>query len=259
MASIRAHLDAVGGAQVLCFEMGLRVLRDSPDLTRSPLPVGIAGVERAVRGDGQVVGLIHPRFVDPNGRRSRTGRYAKDIVAGIIGDEHHPRRREPDAIARAGGRERDEDLRVAVRRDAGNGLGVFQTDAIKGPRSVARWALDASGESARGQGGRVPEFSVRCDSQKTAQTSDGSCDCLEPALGPIAVGRGGIAGIEVCHVWRRFRETVGVLPWVVDSALDGAKVARPSTRLKVPTETNSAEDLENGTPPDPFLRVVAPD
>ena len=126
--------------------MALAVRGDPPDLTRAGFPVRVAGVQRAVLGDGEIVRLVHRRVVNEDGNRTGGRIDTEHVVAGVVGNEHDPLWIEPDAIPSALFGKCDEEFRAAVRRHAPDVPGFTETDAVQDAGAVAGGAFDAAGE-----------------------------------------------------------------------------------------------------------------
>jgi len=105
--AVRTQVDAVGRAEPLREEHDGAVGVDPPELPRAGLPVRVAGVERAVGGDREVIGLVHPRLVREDDGVTPARRHLEHVVVDIVGDEHRAVGGEADAIADARARQRE--------------------------------------------------------------------------------------------------------------------------------------------------------
>jgi hypothetical protein len=77
-------------------------------------PVRIAGVQGAIGGDGQIVGLVHPSLMDPLNNSPCGWVDPVNFVSGVVGDIHPTRTIEADAIAGTSLGQCDEALRPTV-------------------------------------------------------------------------------------------------------------------------------------------------
>src|SRR5262249_30258688 len=115
--AIRAEIDAVGGPHAGSREGYFAGSVDAPDLASGLGTVRIAGIEGAVRSDGQVIGLVHLLFVSEDGDLARFRIDTQDVVADIIGDVHEALLVEDDAVADALPRQGDKNLALTIGRD----------------------------------------------------------------------------------------------------------------------------------------------
>ena len=158
MLAVRADLDAVGRAHAGGEASGFPIAVNAPELAGALLPVWVAREERAVRCDGEVVGLVHLRLVSEDGNLFRLHVHAQDVVLGVIRDEHGAGAVEDDAVAGALVGKGEEDFRASVRRGFADGLLSGEVDGVDVAVAVAAGAFDAGGElSGLGKRARSPE------------------------------------------------------------------------------------------------------
>ena len=96
--------------------------------------------------DGDVVGLVHLRFVGEHVDPARLHVDAEDVVVGVVGDEHAAGAVEACAVAGAAVGQVEEHARVAGGGDLAHRVVAFEADGVQVALSVARGALDACGE-----------------------------------------------------------------------------------------------------------------
>ena len=154
---------------------GLAVPVDAPDLAGAVVPVGVAGVERAIRGDGQVVGLVHLVVVGEDGDFLCLRVDAQDIVADVIGDVHLPLGVEDDAVAGALAGQGHADLAFAVGSDLADGLLLGEVDDIDVAPGIAGRALDAGGKGlVRGERRGDEKLFLVGGDQRSQEQNDGA-------------------------------------------------------------------------------------
>src|SRR5262249_7279740 len=145
--AVGAHLDAVGRAHLLRYPRRLALRVYLPHLPRALPPVGVAGVQRAVRGDGQVVGLVHFRLVGADDDLLRLPVDGHHVVADVVRDVHRAIGAEDDAVAGALAGQRHPDFAFAFRRDPADGLLLGEVDHEDVALGVAGRALDPGREA----------------------------------------------------------------------------------------------------------------
>ena len=124
------------------------VAGDLPYLPGAVLPIRIAGEEDAVRGDGQVVGLVHLRLVHEERDLLRLGIDPQDVMVHVVGHEHRSRVVEADAVPYAVAGKRDKHLASPLRRDAADGPLPGEVHGIDETIRIAGGAFDAGSEFA---------------------------------------------------------------------------------------------------------------
>src|SRR5262249_7259648 len=145
--AIGTDLDAVGRAHVAGGERNLAVSVDLPHLSGTLAPVRIAGVERSVGCDGEVVGLVHAVVVGEDGDFSGLRFDLQDVVADVVGDIHDAPAIEDDAVADTLARQGDPHLGLAVGRDLADGLLTGEVHGVDVALPVAVRPLHAGGQT----------------------------------------------------------------------------------------------------------------
>src|SRR6516162_10021513 len=108
--TVRADVDPVRSAHVrrdLCYS-AVRV--DAPELAGAILPVRVAGVERSIRADCEIVRLIHSVVMREDRNSPGAKVDPKHIVVRVVGYVHLALPIESDPVANAAGRQLHEHL-----------------------------------------------------------------------------------------------------------------------------------------------------
>ncbi|MNV55892.1 hypothetical protein D3C71_1481430 [compost metagenome] len=122
---------------------------DAPELAVVGLgPVRIARVQRAIRCQCDVVGLVRAGQVREHADRARCRIDPQDVVARVVGHEHRAVRAEADAVADAAFGQGDEQCGSAVGIDAADGAVLADIDDIQRAVRTGGRAFDAGGEHA---------------------------------------------------------------------------------------------------------------
>ena len=137
--AVRAQVDPVGHAEApraghhFALTLAVGAAGDAPDLAaRGRCKSRVAGIERAVRRDRQVVWLIEPVGMKVDLRRGLAAFDDPDRVLLEIGDVHPPLPIETNAVTDAAGRKRREELGLrGAGRQLADGAALLKIDDVK--------------------------------------------------------------------------------------------------------------------------------
>ena len=144
--SVGADFDAVGRSLAVGELGDFAVGVDPPQSAVAVFPVGVAGVERVIGTDRDVVGLVHGGFVRENADLLCRRINSENVVTGVVGDEHLSGPVESDAVAGAALREFDPEFRFSIRGDPGDGPFLLNVDDVEIAFLVAGRAFDSACE-----------------------------------------------------------------------------------------------------------------